>query len=110
MKYTLETRLPEGSDLFRGLVKLAKPKMFNTKNQLVEISCYTHECPKCYGRGNWWYSSITKTVCSMCDGAGWVTKADPCDHVWSKVTNVGNCLNEYTCSKCSKKQVVDSSD
>lgn len=33
-----------------------------------------------------------------------------CDHEWGPRRNIGNCLNDYTCTKCGQVNRVDSSD
>lgn len=72
-------------------------------------------CPKCEGHGDYNKERNGKTVrqfCSQCTGWGYVKEGSPdatCVHVWVWRKNVGNCLNDYTCTKCSHTQRVDSS-
>lgn len=88
------------------------------------------QCPKCKGYGGWnlrlnayplrgqkdtpenrhRYSHF-QAGCNQCNGWGFVNKDDAsCIHEWGNPINVGKCLNTYTCSKCGKKNTVDSSD
>jgi len=86
-------------------------------------------CPKCQGYGG--YNIQTNAYplrdkentpenrhlyahfrgcCSNCVGHGYIDKDQNCVHEWGNKTNVGNCLNKYTCSKCKETWTVDSSD
>jgi hypothetical protein len=92
------------------------------------------ECPKCLGHGGWnlqlnayalkskhrdhadtpenrhFYSHF-RASCDQCNGWGCVPEADAkCTHEFDGGRNVGRCLHECTCTKCGKKQTVDSSD
>lgn len=87
-------------------------------------------CPKCNGWGghnlrldayplrnmdntaeNRHMYSHFKASCDQCAGWGHVPAEDAaCVHDFKHHRNVGNCLNEYRCSKCGKTWTVDSSD
>lgn len=76
-----------------------------------------YECPKCRGYGGWILRPNAygdgvhfKAGCMDCSGWGYVDKPTNHAHDWGAGTNVGNCLNTYTCTICGEKQTVDSSD
>lgn len=89
-------------------------------------------CPKCKGHGGWnlvlnayplrdqpdtaanrhRYAHF-RANCNNCNGWGYVlanSRDATCLHEYGFSENVGNCLNTYECSKCGKRQTVDSSD
>jgi hypothetical protein len=90
-------------------------------------------CPRCKGHGGWNLKLNSyklpdgmedtpenrhkyvnfRASCSNCNGWGYV-RADSrdatCIHKYEHSANVGNCLNNYKCSKCEKEICVDSSD
>lgn len=77
------------------------------------------ECPVCngHGKGNLELNAYGpgrhfQWSCSQCTGWGWVLKGSPdalCVHVDGPRVNVGNCLNNYTCTKCGRVKQIDSS-
>lgn len=77
------------------------------------------KCPGCFGHGSGIYiidaygvDSHFKWHCTNCNGYGWVIKDSVDATCLNEFTeeNVGRCLHEWTCKKCGKKQIVDSSD
>lgn len=109
MNFEYTTTLPKES-LFTGLEKRSKPKLWIGS----ELREYTNqvECPKCHGYGSWHYSKNTQMSCGMCNGCGWIHEdrlPSLCDHAWKFVANIGNCLNQYECTKCGHSSTVDSS-
>ena len=50
--------------------------------------------------------------CMQCSGCGYVADARDaaCAHEFAHEKNVGNCLNDYRCSKCGRVYQIDSSD
>jgi hypothetical protein len=53
-----------------------------------------------------------RASCLQCSGWGYVTRPEDaaCAHDFGSRVNVGNCLNQYTCTKCGHVIEVDSSD
>lgn len=77
------------------------------------------ECPLCHGYGGWidrlnFYKdgSHSKFSCRQCNGWGYVEKGskdETCIHDMVHTKNLGNCYNEYKCSKCGQVERIDSS-
>ena len=73
------------------------------------VCCITHE--NAYGVG-----VHQKHACMQCGGmgaCGWVeadSRDATCIHDFSTSLNIGRCLHQYVCSKCGKKEIIDSSD
>jgi hypothetical protein len=77
-------------------------------------------CPKCKGYGGhhlrlnaYGEGKHFNAFCRQCVGWGWVEKDsldETCVHKMGNRKTIGNCLNEYTCEKCGKREVIDSSD
>lgn len=89
-------------------------------------------CPKCKGHGGWNLrinayplpkdkANIAanrhthvhfRASCAQCNGWGYVEPGldATCIHEDGPAVNVGNCLNNYTCTKCGRTHTVDSSD
>ena len=83
-------------------------------NEAYDLKC---ECPKCRGHGGWILRKDAygkgrhfMACCDVCNGWGYTHAPETCIHEWDRGVNVGRCLNTYTCTKCGKKQTIDSSD
>lgn len=72
-------------------------------------------CPVCKGRGQWLWrvGSDTYCACSQCNSWGYVKQGsvnETCvPHEMKHVANTGNCLNVWECTKCGKREEIDSS-
>lgn len=77
-----------------------------TRYELKRTFAGAIECPKCH-------ADTAVSYCNQCNGWGYVEKGSKdatCIHVRGPAVNVGNCLNNYTCTLCGDVETVDSSD
>lgn len=93
----------------------------NEKKPVPDFGKYTWvECPECEGYGGWIINRDAygpgrhfEAHCAQCSGWGWVVEGSvnhKCIHEWRHTRNLGNCYNEYECTKCGSKKKVDSGD
>lgn len=102
---------PDDPDAFLGMEEKSMPVDYPVGANV--------KCPKCKGYGGWHLEINAygpgkhfNASCNNCNGWGWVQPGPDaeCCHDFSISERVGNCLHKWTCSKCGRERVVDSSD